>query len=179
MKEEKTELPKEIKNKWTKKREWIQKNQLPSDRVQRGRVLSTLRGWLFNGTLAQRVTDASWNLWQQNDLIQLNGTQSFFTESAWNEQLQKRFLSGDIHLAAYLAGCDQVNSVPAEMLGLFQLAKLQSEPRPLRLKPQQLQYSSDMQTIKLQFSLQKGSYATSVLRELVILNDCSELQSQK
>ncbi|MVF12775.1 tRNA pseudouridine(13) synthase TruD [Ketobacter sp. MCCC 1A13808] len=158
--------------------QWVEQGKLPADRLLRSRVLSTLRGWLFNGVLADRVANGTWNQWQDQDLIQLNGTQSFFTEPQWDDQLQQRFLSDDIHLSAYLAGCDQAGTIPDQMLLLFNQARMEAEPRPLRLKAQQLRWNGDANALQIQFNLQKGAYATSVLRELVLLNDRSGQQEQ-
>lgn len=152
---------------------WAEKMEVPADRELRSRVLSTLRAWLFNGQLAQRITGHSWNQWQPGDPVALAGSHSFFQPDAWDDSLQQRLAEGDIHIGAWLWSLDhQENS--SEMLNAFlQKAALNTEVRPLRLLPQQLHWQLGQNELELAFNLPPGAYATSVLRELVSLKDCS------
>lgn len=147
----------------------ISNGELPAEREQRSLLLSAMRSWVFNGVLSQRIEQGTWCQWQPDDLIQLDGSRSFFQEESWSEKLQQRFDEGDIHLAQWLPGCDQAATVPADMKALFQLADLKAEPRPLRLLPRELKWQWQSEGLALQFNLPKGAYATSVLRELVQL----------
>ncbi|MGL4517570.1 MAG: tRNA pseudouridine(13) synthase TruD, partial [Shewanella sp.] len=55
-------------------------------------------------------------------------------------------------------------------------AGLEQERRPLLLEPQGLQYQQTADGLVLEFILPAGSFATSVLRELVNYQDVKELQ---
>ena len=157
--------------------EWVEKAELPFDRAQRSRVLSSLRSWWFNGCLARRVEQDSWNQWLPGDPIMLDGSQSYFMEDTWNETLESRFQEGDIHPGSWLPGTD-TDGLPEDMRRFLLLANMKPEPRPLRLLPRHVQVKVDGSTFSLSFELPKGAFATTVLRELVRLNDFSPLETK-
>ena len=157
--------------------EWIGRGALPEDRAQRSRVLSCLRSWWFNGCLAKRVEQHSWNQWLPGDPIMLDGSQSFFMEEAWNESLESRYQEGDIHPGGWLPGAD-TDGVPDAMRRFLTLADMKSEPRTLRLLPRNMQMELNGSAFSLAFELPKGAFATTVLRELVRLNDFSPLETK-
>lgn len=156
--------------------QWVEQVRLPDDRTIRSRAISTLRAWCFNGALAQRVEKHSWNAWQENDPIMLDGSQSYFMEEQWSEELEQRLQQGDIHMGGLLPGAES-SCVEPNLQAFFSLAELKEEPRPFRLLPQRLQLEMDSSIegnkVKISFELPKGAYATTVLRELVNLNDQS------
>jgi len=151
---------------------WAERGELPMDKALRSRVLSTLRSWYFNGDLGRRIAAASWHHWHVGDPIMLDGSQSFFHEDSWSEQLQQRYLSGDIHLGGWLPGAD-FPGLTVPVAQLLALAAMKPEPRPLRLLPRNAQLSLDGTALQLQFELPKGAFATTVLRELIQLQDLS------
>ena len=152
--------------------EWVEKGELPLDRAVRSRVLSSLRSWWFNGRLAKRVEESTWNQWLPGDPILLDGSQSFFMEEVWTETLQNRYQVGDIHPGAWLPGAE-TQGLPDDMRHFLALAAMKPEPRPLRLLPSNLQIEPAGATLSLAFELPKGAFATTVLRELLRLNDLS------
>ena len=156
---------------------WAALGELPQDKAERSRVLSTVRSWWFNGQLGQRVAANQWQAWQTDDPILLDGSQSFFQEPQWSPELQRRYDEGDIHIGTWLPGPDQPG-LPADFAQLLRLAAMKPDPRPLRLLPANIdvQRSSDEQgnePVVLAFDLPKGAFATAVLREWVQLDDCS------
>ncbi|HVK99149.1 MAG TPA: tRNA pseudouridine(13) synthase TruD [Dongiaceae bacterium] len=152
---------------------WVEKNELPHDRELRGRVLSTLRAWLFNGELAQRLTAGHWPSWQPGDPVQLDGSHSFFLPDAWDDTLQTRLEEGDVHPATWLFSADHPGHAPSSISEYLTKAGLNAETRALRLLPRNLQWEQQESDVLLRFNLPTGTYATSVLRELVILDDKS------
>lgn len=160
--------------------EWVKRCALPGDRSQRSRVLSTLRSWLFNGHLSQRVQSESWQAWQPDDPIVLAGSNSFFYEAEWHAALQQRYLDGDIHLGGWLPGMDsndivdnesvENSAASPECISFLALAKMKKSVRPLRLLPRNLVYRLDGDSVWIEFLLPVGAYATSVLREWVVLD---------
>lgn len=152
---------------------WLEKQQLPHQRDLRSRVLSTLRSWSFNGYLASRVEHNSWNQWQSNDPIMLSGSQSFFKQEQWDDTLQQRLNSGDIHLGGWLPGIDIQGPGPDKLPILLQQAAIKASPRPMRLLPLNLTYEWCENTITISFELPTGTFATTVLREVANLNDLS------
>ena len=157
---------------------WANAAELPQDRVERSRVLSTLRAWMFNGALAQRIHDQTWSHWQPGDPILLDGSQSYFEEPQWSETLQQRFEEGDIHLGGWLPGAslNEGMQIPGEFQALLELANMKPEPRALRLIPSHISFEQLENHIRVSFELPKGAYATSVLREWVKLNQNSPLE---
>src|SRR5690606_12683452 len=135
--------------------------------------LSTLRAWLFNGDLARRIQDASWLTWQPDDPVLLDGSHSFFRPDAWDDSLQQRLQDGDIHIGAWLWSADHPGLASGPLCQFLARAGFSAETRPLRLLPQQLTVVREDNDCILDFSLPTGAYATSVLRELVLLNDRS------
>ena len=150
----------------------LQQGVLPRERVARGRVLSCLRSWWFNGRLGQRLQQGLWPRWQPGDPLMLRGSRSFFTTQEWDTELQQRWERGDIEPAGWLPAADEPNLPPPWQV-LLQVANMNPEPRPWRLLPEQFQVQwqehGQGQDLCLSFQLPKGAFATCVLRELVRL----------
>lgn len=152
--------------------------ELPMDKTLRSRVLSTLRAWVFNGDLSQRVESNSWNQWQADDPIMLDGSKSFFNEPQWDDTLQQRLQVGDIHIGGWLPGADTKHHSAQSIVALLALAAMKVEARPYRLLPNNVSIETVDNHVELSFELSKGAYATTVLRELVNLQDQSYKQQK-
>ncbi len=150
---------------------------------QRGIYISAARAYLFNKVLSRRVEGRTWNAYMSGDLMSLDGTSASFKPEEWDQVLADRLDKKDIHPSGPLWGCgkalskgscsaleiDVINAEEEIKSGLEQIG-LEHERRALRSVPINLQYSiEDDSTILIQFSLAKGAYATSFLRELVKL----------
>lgn len=153
---------------------WVEKNELPAERELRGRVLSTLRAWLFNGELAQRIAVGHWLQWQPGDPVLLDGSHSFFHTEAWDNSLQQRFNEGDIHIGTWLWSTAHPGSASHPVSDYLAQAALSDETRPLRLLPRDLTLEEQGNDRILHFNLPTGSYATSLLREIAVLQDRSQ-----
>lgn len=152
-----------------------------NDRHQRGLYLSAARSLLFNAVLSRRVTDETWSTALPGDALMLEGTHSFFVADVIDATLMQRLNSGDVHPTGPLWGrgelashlevrrieCQVLTQYAEFRIGLEQ-AGLDQERRALRLLVQNLtwQFNSD-NTVRLDFMLPSGAYATTVLRELV------------
>jgi len=150
-------------------------------RNRRSLALSAARSLLFNRVLSQRVHDGSWNGVLPGDAMQLAGSHSFFVVDSTDAGLQQRIASQDIHATGPLHGDgdspvrDRCRALEAAVLAEFDsiarglaAAGLRQERRALRLPVADLHWQwPDETTLELMFSLPAGSYATSVLRELV------------
>ncbi|MEY4640271.1 MAG: hypothetical protein RLZZ227_265 [Pseudomonadota bacterium] len=152
-------------------------------RQQRSLLLSATRSYLFNVLLSQRVKQGSWNAWVAGDVMQLAGSASSFACSrATPEDLQRRLAEFDIHATGPLWGQgepavtedalalerDLADQYPELCAGLV-MHGLEQERRPLRAQVKNLQVRIDGDEVIVEFSLARGTYATSVLRELVYL----------
>ncbi len=160
------------------------------DRNKRSIYLSAVRSHLFNQVVSERL-----RLHQlktlDGDCVMLAGSKSYFVANPWDEALHGRLAENDIQLSAPMWGRGQALSeaealafeqgvcgqYPEDLAGLEQ-AGLNQERRPLLLAPQQLSYETQDDTLVIKFALPAGSFATSVLRELVNYQDVKEREYQ-
>ncbi len=152
------------------------------DRHQRSLYLSSVRSELFNRVLSHRVVTGNWNLAMDGDVMMLNGTHSIFSITQVDAEIEQRVMQHDIHPTGPLWGCGELRtSLSARQMeesilqeftlwrnGLEQ-AKLDQQRRALRLKIDDLAWSFMYPNeLHVQFSLPPGSYATMVLREIIV-----------
>ena len=145
--------------------------------------LSAARSLLFNAVLDHRVRQQNWNKILPGEICMLNGSHSIF--SADNETgLQQRLDEFDIHPTGPMWGegklttsgiCHDLETAIVQeheeiATGLAN-ARLKQQRRSLRLEPRffQMQVSGD--TVSFNFELPPGSYATSVMHELLAAPD--------
>ncbi len=160
---------------------WFAGEFHPKKRNLQGIFLSSARSWIFNQILSQRVQQGNWNQAIKGDVFMFDTSRSWFTSALDNSILQ-RVKNHEIHPTAALWGQGELAS--EEDMRLIEDAvgqenqhfidglcknKLKQERRKLRLSCHDLSYkwlnSSDLQ---LEFSLPSGTYATSLLKELII-----------
>ena len=149
-------------------------------RQERDRVYSTLRALDFNYFLSSRVAAQSWLQYQPGDLLQLSGSSSYFATEQWDEELEQRLKSGDIAIAGILPGKGSLQS-PLAVGKIYQSPQILADylagqrveqgTRALRVCPKDLAYELHQDSLILNFSLPKGAYATSLLREILATND--------
>jgi tRNA pseudouridine13 synthase len=161
---------------------WFSGAQPPRDRAQRGFALSAARAAIFNAVLAQRVSDGTWNTLQDGEVANLNGSGSIFAVPVVDEALRERCRTLDIHPSGPLWGVtsvvDGAASAPAALEqqiaeryavlaeGLVG-AGLEAERRALRTPVTELSWTISASDVHLGFRLQRGSFATAVLHELI------------
>jgi|TARA_B100000315_G_scaffold241228_1_gene261913 tRNA pseudouridine13 synthase len=157
-------------------------------RHRRGMLFSAVRAYLFNQVLSQRLEQGNWNHYVDGDVVNLDGTNRYFLVDvgSWDESLQQRLLDFDIHLSGPLPGAMDAKDkylsrgktadieeavllqCPALLDGLVRFG-LKAARRPLRFRPGQLRGSwLEPASLQLKFTLPRGAYATSLLRELCV-----------
>lgn len=157
--------------------------RIKPSRFRRGLYLSAARAWLFNLMLAQRVLQKTWHTAMTGDVYWLDGTKRFFVPEQSDPSLPQRLAQGDIHPTGALwgegelASRDEVARLetaiadqwPVLARGLAD-ARLKQDRRPLRVLPQALTHHYDplQQRLEISFALPAGSYATALVRELVV-----------
>ncbi|MEE9421965.1 MAG: tRNA pseudouridine(13) synthase TruD, partial [Gammaproteobacteria bacterium] len=153
-------------------------NKIP--RHKRGLYLSTARSALFNLILAGRVADESWSRLMLGDVLQLDGRSACFVAEDKDSALPARIESMDVHLTGPMWGRGELMTQNAareyEITNLeadecfrkgLEQAGLKQERRSLRIQANQLDWQwHEDGSLRVQFSLPPGAYATSVLREL-------------
>jgi len=125
-------------------------------RHQRSIGISTIRSLEFNNELSSRIGASTWNRLLTGDKANLDGSRSVFDIDAVTPELERRCAEMDIHPTGTLPG--------------FENIRVEAGHRPLRMRVSSLDWKIDGDALWLEFSLGRGSYATSVLREIVCLN---------
>lgn len=154
------------------------------NRNLRGLVISSARSLLFNLILSKRIEDGSWCRAVPGDCLMLNASQSFFLLDGDPANEQSRIDSGDIHVSGLLPGREKSDaSLAAEEFEAqvirqfpkwteaFYRLNLSTSRRAFRCMPNDLVVEQEKGRATLKFSLNKGCYATSVIRELVKATD--------
>ena len=122
-------------------------------RNKRSIGLSAVRSLQFNNQLSARVDAGTWNRLLPGDTANLDGSGSVFDVEELTDELTQRCAEFDIH--------------PCGILPALEVAGVRSASRPLRMRVDRLQWEFDGGLLWLEFRLRRGSFATSVLRELV------------
>ena len=151
-------------------------------RHKRGIALSAARSLIFNDILDARVKQGSWNTILPGELANLDGSASIFTVEDVDDALVARCNAHDIHPSGSMWGVGAPQSTGkvaqlegeiahshAEIVAGLIKAKVDASSRPLRLRVRDLQWTVEDGVCWLEFSLRKGGYATTVLREIVDL----------
>jgi tRNA pseudouridine13 synthase len=146
---------------------------------ERGFVLSAARSLIFNAVLAERVRDGSWNRLEAGDVANLDGRGSVFAVDTVDATLTERCLQLDIHPTGPMWGRgsptshgrvleleSRVGMEFPEPAALVEAAAMDQERRSLRLTVRNLEWSREPDAVVLRFRLTRGSFATTVLREL-------------
>lgn len=148
---------------------------------KRGFYLSAARSLLFNRVLQQRINNGTWNRILDGEVAMLDGSHSFFKPDAGDPDIRTRCRLLDVHPTGPLAGAgpSPVGGEVAELeqavlaaepdlvRGLEQFG-LRHERRALRMRIGELAWAfPEPDCLQLAFTLGQGSYATSVLRELL------------
>ena len=153
-------------------------------RNKRSIYLSAIRSYLFNQVLAERVRQGNWNTMMDGDLAMLEGSQSVFVCDISNPDIEDRCRRLDIHPTGPLPGeggarpegqaAEFEQSVLENWLELTEILReqrVQASRRSLRLHPAGLEWNLDGSELDLTFVLSPGSYATTVLREILMFRE--------
>lgn len=151
---------------------------------ERTYVLSAARSLIFNAVLAERVTDGSWARLEVGDVANLDSRGSVFPVDALDESIESRLAALDIHPTGALWGRDalmsraRIESLEQHTATKFEdpaelviAAGMRQERRSLRLAVRNLTWTLEAPNLLVAFWLTKGSFATTVLRELIETDD--------
>jgi tRNA pseudouridine13 synthase len=135
------------------------------ERQKRSLAISTVRAFLFNELLDARVRDGTWNRLLPGDTANLDGTGSVFDVAEVDAELERRCAALDLHPAGILAG-DGSNVGPTPWREALRKARVEPGTRSLRLRVGEFRPELASEEILLTFVLERGAFATAVLREL-------------
>lgn len=157
----------------------------PGDRLLRGLLLSAVRSHLFNAVVAERMRRGLWDQAMPGEVYGFpdNGTLLLIENQRGDEA--QRFSEGRLELTAPLWGNGELHSTGAvrelemammarfpELTAGLEAAGLRQERRVIRLRPINPAFTSlpDGHLI-LTFDLPRGTYATTLLSELAVLEE--------
>lgn len=147
---------------------WASGRRLP--RHKRSIAISTVRSYLFNRILDARVRESSWDKVLAGDTANLDGSGSVFRVDEVDAEIERRCAEFDLHPAGLLCGDGAEHpdllDDRGDWLEALVKARVQSAHRSLRLRVPQLKWSAEPASLRLEFALGRGAFATSVLREI-------------
>ncbi|GGA74861.1 tRNA pseudouridine synthase D [Neiella marina] len=150
-----------------------------------GLFLSAARSWLFNRIVSNRINEQQLQTLVSGDMLMLAGSRSHFMNQGESD-LPQRLASGDVQLTAPMWGegfeklagdyaqlaQSVINEEPELANGLV-AQRVKLALRPLLLKPEHGRIDQVVDDVRIGFVLPSGSFATSILRELVSYQDVS------
>ncbi len=157
------------------------------DRNKRSLYLSAARSYLFNLVLAERITQGKWTKPLTGDRFWDHNDKRLSDSLPLSDQLFDLLASGDLSITGPMPG-DGQNTVTDDAL-LFESSVLSEyaqlnmgiansrvkwQRRPLRTIPGDLSSNKNNQGVEIEFTLNPGAYATSLLRELLFTDRKSQ-----
>lgn len=161
---------------------WAQSDAPVRDRNKRSFWLSAARSALFNQIVDERLKKTDFNQVVDGDALQLAGRGSWFVATTEEQaELQRRVDDKELMITAALPGSGEWGTQrealafeeaaiasETELQSLLLREKVEASRRAMLLYPQQLSWNWwDDVTVELSFWLPAGSFATSVVRELI------------
>lgn len=161
---------------------WAQSGAAVRDRNKRSFWLSAARSALFNQIVSARLQKTDFNQVVDGDALQLAGRGSWFVATEEERaELQTRVDAKGLMITAALPGSGEWGTQrqalafeqsavadAAELQTLLVREKVEAVRRAMLLYPQRLTWNWwDDVTVELRFWLPAGSFATSVVRELI------------
>ncbi|MEX0445493.1 tRNA pseudouridine(13) synthase TruD [Xenorhabdus sp. SGI246] len=161
---------------------WAENEIQVKERNRRSFYLSACRSAMFNTITSIRIAQGEHQQVQNGDALQLTGRGSWFVaDESELAVLQQRVIDGELQITAPLPG-DKALGTQHQALdfeqrclqdygslwALVKRERVESARRAMLVKPLNLRWEwQDDQTVTLHFSLPSGSFATSVVRELI------------
>lgn len=154
------------------------------NKKKRGIYLSAARSLLFNLVVSERLKKQVFNRIFAGELLQLVGSNSFFASTEADDELQERINKHELVITAPLWGKSKQGDATARcefentslesykdlQIGL-EKAGLEMARRAILLKPQDFEFTLSNNALDLSFYLPAGCYATSVIREILNVQD--------
>ncbi len=152
----------------------------PKNRNQSGLYLSAARSLIFNHILSERITNKTWNQHVEGDVFMLGNSRSWFADDS-DEKINHRLQQFDIHPSGALWGRGRLSTKDESFALENNIAKhypvlceglerngLKQERRSLRIRVKELDHQwLDESSLRLSFVLPAGSYATTLLEQIV------------
>lgn len=152
------------------------------ERNKRSFLLSAARSAMFNLVASQRLAQHAFSTLMPGDALQLTGRGSWFVaEAAEMAALQQRVDNNELRITAPLPGSGEWGSRDAalafeqqclaaesQLIKLLERERVEAARRAMLVIPRDLRWNWwDDVTVELNFWLPAGSFATSVVREIL------------
>ena len=157
------------------------------NRNKRSMAISALRSWLFNEFVSERIASGCYQKVIAGDTLILAGSNSFFVAEQNDETLAQRLATGDIQISAPMWGKGDLAAKQGSRLWEQEVAQkhlplaqslenlgLKQERRAISLLPTKMQWNFVDDGVKIAFDLPSGCFATSVVRELISLDESGD-----
>ncbi len=168
-----------------KAKDWFTGSYKVKTRNLKSLLISTARSHIFNLIVAKRINQGLFNQVMKGDILQLNNSKSWFPHAnATESELCRRLKEFDIHITAAMWGenacqaefdCAKLENAIAEQFPQYAMGfkkyRLTQERRSLRIVAKNLTHKWQETNLSLSFELTSGSYATSILREILATSD--------
>lgn len=169
-------------NNLTQAQRWAADEIRVRERNKRSFLLSAARSALFNLVASQRLAQQSLTTVMPGDALQLTGRGSWFVaEAAEMTVLQQRVDNNELRITAPLPGSGEWGSRDAalafeqqcladgaELIKLLERERVEAARRAMLVIPRDLRWNWwDDVTVEMNFWLPAGSFATSVVREIL------------
>ncbi len=135
---------------------------------------------LFNMVLDARVRRGDWSRLLPGEAVMLDGRRSFFPAPVIDAMLEERCNRMDVHASGPLSGRgespattwrarwrNRVGMREPALIALLEAQGMDHERRSLRLPVRGLSWTHEAGTLRLEFELPRGTFATAVLHELL------------
>jgi tRNA pseudouridine13 synthase len=166
------------------------------DKKKRGMYLSAARSCIFNDIINKRIEKNIFSTLQVGDVLMLSGTQSVFLLEEIDDIIKQRLIEKDVDVTAAMWGAGELMTRDEPQIFEQEIADhhvnfsqglprfgLKQERRRIRLViedtdieilSEENSESDALPAVKVSFTLAAGSYATTVLRELIDYKDCTQ-----
>lgn len=160
-------------------RRWGRDNVRSRNQNQRSLYLSAARSWIFNHIVSQRIQGGCFDHFIDGD-IALKAGQAILLTTDQLAEFDQQLAQQQVQISAALAGDNalptqkealvleqrELDAEP-ELMALIRGNRMRHERRAISLIPKNFSWEVAENSIKLKFTLDAGSFATSVIRELV------------
>lgn len=161
---------------------WAKGDIQIKDRKKRHFYLSAARSEVFNLVVSERIKQGAADKVLPHDILQLRGSHSWFVADEKEDlnRLQARLTQGDLQLTAPLIGEmiqpastleNEIVQQQQNIINLMKQERLKPARRPLLVQPKDFSWQFEPNGLRLAFYLPAGSYATALVRELVVVEE--------
>ncbi|WP_217522156.1 tRNA pseudouridine(13) synthase TruD [Vibrio metschnikovii] len=160
-------------------RRWGRDNVRSRNQNQRSLYLSAARSWIFNHIVSARIQSGCFESFIEGDIALKDGVSELVSDEQLTE-FNQQLADQKVQITAALAGDNalptqgtaqaleqQALDAEPDLMKLIRGNRMRHDRRVIALHPQQLQWQVDNNNILLSFTLDAGSFATSVVRELI------------